>query len=122
MSFNASVEVTEIVLKTVENVSKDLARRCILDCAKRHNLNLDEELRILGLENLTVIRKKIEKKPVLKFSLPFTYNSIDNEGCNGIAYNEGLFTQCKKVSETNEKYCKTCLVESKGSVNGEPKN
>lgn len=65
MSFNASVEVTEIVLKTVENVSKGLARKCIMECALRHNFNAEEELRILGLDNVTVISKKREKKPVL---------------------------------------------------------
>ena len=122
MSFNASVEVTEIVLKTVENVSKDLARRCILDCAKRHNFDADEELRILGLDNVTVIRKKMEKTQVLKFCLPFTYNSVDKNGCNGIAFNEGLYTQCKKVRVSDNTFCKTCLGESKESENGEPKN
>lgn len=50
MSFNASVEVTEVVLRTLENASKELAKRCILECALRHNFDGDEELRILGLE------------------------------------------------------------------------
>ena len=122
MSFNASVEVTEIVLKTVENVSKDLARRCILDCAKRHNFDADEELRILGLDNLTVIRKKMEKPQGIKFCLPFIIDQVDKNGCNGIAFNEGLFTQCKKVRINNEQFCKTCLDESKESENREPKN
>jgi hypothetical protein len=121
MSFNASVEVTEIVLKTVENVSKELAKRCILECALRHNFDADEELRILGLDNVTVISKKREKKPVIKFCLPFIHNSEDKNGCNGIAFNEGLYTQCKKV-RVNDVFCKTCLGESLASENGEPKN
>ena len=122
MSFNASVEVTEIVLKTVENVSKDLARRCILDCAKRHNFDADEELRILGLDNVTVIRKKMEKTQGIKFCLPFIIDQVDKNGCNGIAFNEGLYTQCKKVRVSDNTFCKTCLGESKESENGEPKN
>ena len=128
LSFNASVEVTEVVLRSLENVSKDLAKRCILECALRHNFDAEEELRILGLDNVTVIRKKSEKKPiikqkpVLKFCLPFLAETVDENGCNGIAFNEGLYTQCKKVRIENETFCKMCLGESKVSENGEPKN
>ena len=129
MSFNASVEVTEVVMRTLENASKELAKRCILECALRHNFDGDEELRILGLENVTVILKKkpvIKEKPVIpskaKFCLPFLSSSVDKNGCNGIAFNEGLFTQCKKVRIENESFCKMCLGESKVSENGEPKN
>jgi hypothetical protein len=129
MSFNASVEVTEVVLRALGNASKDLAKRCILECALRHNFDADEELRILGLENVTVILKKkpvIKEKQVIsdkaKFCLPFLSSSVDKNGCNGIAFNEGLFTQCKKVRINNESFCKMCLGESQTSENGEPKN
>jgi hypothetical protein len=128
LSFNASLEVTEVVLRSLENVSKELAKRCILECALRHNFDADEELRILGLDNVTVIRKKSDKKPVIKekpvqkFCLPFLAKAVDENGCNGIAFNDGLFTQCKKVRIENETFCKMCLGESKVSWNGEPKN
>jgi hypothetical protein len=129
LSFNASVEVTEVVMRTLENVSKELAKRCILECALRHNFDGDEELRILGLDNVTVILKKkpvIKQKPVItdkpKFCLPFLAKAVDENGCNGIAFNEGLFTQCKKVRVDNESFCKMCLGESQASENGEPKN
>ena len=126
LSFNASFEVTEVVLRSLENVSKDLAKRCILECALRHNFDGDEELRILGLDNVTVILKKkpvIKQKPVKpKFSLPFLAKAVDENGCNGIAFNEGLYTQCKKVRIENESFCKMCLGESKVSWNGEPNN
>jgi len=129
LSFNASVEVTEVVLRSLENVSKELAKRCILECALRHNFDGDEELRILGLDNVTVILKKkpiIKQKPVItdkpKFCLPFLASSVDENGCNGIAFNEGLYTQCKKVRIENETFCKMCLGESQASENGEPKN
>jgi hypothetical protein len=105
----------------VENVSKELAKRCILECALRYNFNADEELRLLGLDNVTVISKKREKKPTVKFCLPFLAHTVDKNGCNGIAFNEGLYTQCKKV-RVNEEYCKVCLDESLKSNNGEPKN
>ena len=129
MSFNASVEVTEVVLRSLENVSKELAKRCILECASRHSFDADEELRILGLDNVTVIRKKksvIKEKQVIsdkpKFCLPFLSISVDKNGCNGIAFNEGLYTQCKKVRINDESFCKVCLGESQASENGEPKN
>ena len=129
LSFNASVEVTEVVLRSLENVSKELAKRCILECALRHNFDGDEELRILGLDNVTVILKKkpiIKQKPVItdkpRFCLPFLAKAVDENGCNGIAFNEGLYTQCKKVRIENETFCKMCLGESQASENGEPKN
>ena len=52
VEFNASIKVTELLMKTLENVAKDLASRCILESAVRHGFNADEEIRILGLENL----------------------------------------------------------------------
>jgi chemotaxis protein histidine kinase CheA len=125
-SFNASMEVTEVLAKTLENASKSLAMRCIKECSERHNFDFEEECRILGLDNVTLIRKKIEKKATSEksksFSLPFLLNTVNKNGCNGLAFNEGLFTQCQKVRTDNEIYCKKCLDECKTSANNEPKN
>ena len=63
-SFNASVAVTELLTKTLENVSKDLASRCIKECGLRYGFNSDDAIRELGLENLALIKKKMSRKSV----------------------------------------------------------
>ena len=62
VDFNASFSVTELLTKTLENVAKDLAMRCIKECAVRHGFDASEEFRILGLENIVLIKKQMTKK------------------------------------------------------------
>jgi len=33
VEFNASIQVTELLMRTLENAAKDLATRCIKECA-----------------------------------------------------------------------------------------
>ena len=39
--FNASVEVTEILMKTLENAARKLAARCISEVASRHGFDAE---------------------------------------------------------------------------------
>ena len=61
-NFNASIVVTELLMKTLECCVKDLACRCISEVATRHGFNAEEEIRSLGLDNLSLIRKQMAKK------------------------------------------------------------
>ena len=115
--FNASISVTDLLMKTLENCAKNLAMRCISEAASRHGFDASEEIRVLGLENLTLIRKQMAKKSVGKgdkkprervakekkyvFPMPFVPEEIDIDGCQGLAYNRGLFTQCSKKRMEN---------------------
>ena len=125
-------------MKTLENCAKDLAQRCIREASKRHGFDADEEIRILGLENLSVIRKqmaKTNKKPEEKqakdkkvkissikpsFPLPFIKETVNKDGCQGLAYNRGLFTQCLKKRMENGSYCKDCQSEADNNASGCP--
>lgn len=132
--FNASIAVTELLMKTLENCAKDLASRCISEAALRHGFNAEEEIRVLGLENLSLIRKQMakksaskkvlkEKKPKEKksvFPMPFVAELVNTEGCQGLAYNRGLFTQCSKNRMENGKFCKGCQVEADKNASGCP--
>ena len=136
--FNASVTVTELVMKTLENAAKDLARRCIIEAATRHGFDADEEIRILGLENLALIRKQMAKKSSADKSakkekktrepkekkttipMPFVAETVDAAGCQGIAYNRGLFTQCSKKRMENGQFCKGCQAEADKNASGCP--
>lgn len=133
--FNASISVTELLMKTLENCAKELACRCIREASVRHGFDAAEEIRILGLENLTVIRKQMakksskEKKPREKitrkekksaFPMPFIAELVDLNGCQGLSYNRGLFTQCNKKRMENGNFCKSCQSESDKNASGCP--
>ena len=57
-AFNASITVTELLTKTLENAAKELAARCIRECAAKYGFEAEVEIRALGLENLNLIKKK----------------------------------------------------------------
>ena len=135
-SFNASIAVTELLTKTLENCARDLAARCIRECAERYGFNAEEEIKTLGLENLALIRKQMAKKSGSKakepkkaratkekkstFPLPFISENVDLSGCQGLAYNRGLFTQCLKKSMENGVFCSGCQTESDKNASGCP--
>lgn len=124
-------------MKTLENAAKELASRCITEAAKRHGFNAEEEIRQLGLENLSLIRKQMAKKSVQNgekkakkpreakakkavFPLPFISELIDISGCQGLSYNRGLFTQCSKKCMENGQFCSGCQGEADKNASGIP--
>lgn len=139
--FNASITVTELLTKTLENCAKELASRCIKECAARHGFDAESEIRMLGLENLSLIKKQMAKKAAgskkekavktpkapkapkekkSSFPLPFTKDSVNISGCQGLAYNKGLFTQCDKKRMEEGEFCNKCQIESDKNASGAP--
>ena len=130
-NFNASMEVTELLMKTLENAAKKLAVRCISEIANRHGFDAEKEIQALGLENLSVIRKQMAKKSATKekkprepkksvFPMPFFAENVNSDGCQGLAYNRGLFTQCPKNRLETGDYCKGCQTEADKNSSGCP--
>jgi flagellar biosynthesis GTPase FlhF len=135
-SFNARVEVTELLTKTLENVSKELASRCIKECGLKYGFNAEEAIRELGLENLSLLKKKMSRKSVSVssgpkekkakeakksvFPLPFVNVLVNKSGCQGLAFNRGLFTQCLKSRMENGGFCKGCQSEADQNASGCP--
>lgn len=136
MNFNASIAVTELLTKTLENVAKDLAARCIAECALRHGFDATIEIRELGLENLSLIKKQMSKKSSVskkvgreakgpkekKSSIPIPFNAseVSESCCQGLSYNRGLFTQCMKNHMENGLYCRGCQMEADQNGSGVP--
>jgi hypothetical protein len=146
--FNASIQVTELLTKTLENCARDFGARCIKECALKYGFNAEEEIRALGLENLALIRKQMAKKSVGKrsgvkglgvkglgvkdkkervvkekksvFPMPFVAESVDMAGCSGLVFNRGLFTQCSKDCMQLGKFCKGCQTEADKNASGCP--
>jgi len=134
-NFNASITLTELLMKTLENCAKDLASRCIIECGSRHGFNATEEIRVLGLENLSLIRKQMSKRSSVSkvrkeknigerkkssLPLPFVAENVEINGCQGLAYNRGLFTQCSKKCMENGKFCNGCQTEADKNASGCP--
>ena len=133
-AFNASITVTELLTKTLENAAKELAVRCIRECAAKYGFVAEEAIRALGLENLTLIKKKMtkksgSKKPVIAvqkkekksvFPMPFEKSSVVETNCQGLSFNRGLFTQCSKEKMENSSFCKGCQTEADKNSSGCP--
>lgn len=133
VGFNATVSVTELLTKTLENVSKELASRCIAECGLKYGFDASEAIRELGLENLTLLKKKMSRKSVsvpkekkakeakkAVFPLPFVSELVNSLGCQGLAFNRGLFTQCLKSPMENGAFCKGCQSEADKNATGCP--
>ena len=134
VAFNASITVTELLTKTLENAAKELAARCIRECAAKYGFEAEVEIRALGLENLNLIKKKMTKKSGSKkaviavqkkekksvFPMPFEKSSVVETNCQGLSFNRGLFTQCSKEKMENSSFCKGCQTEADKNSSGCP--
>ena len=134
VAFNASITVTELLTKTLENAAKELAARCIRECASKYGFVAEEAIRALGLENLNLIKKKMTKKSGSKkaviavqkkekksvFPMPFEGSSVVETNCQGLSFNRGLFTQCSKEKMENSSFCKGCQTEADKNSSGCP--
>ena len=141
------VSVTSLLLKTLENATKDYARECIMKCALSYGFDGSEAMRRLNLEKLTIQVKEMKRRSVAKakpekkvsekkegekkegekkaekveeIMLPFMPGAIKESGCMGLAYNGGLFTQCKKTRKQESEYCNRCFSETEERETGLP--
>ncbi len=135
-AFNANFAVTDLLMKTLENAAKSVALECVKQCGNQYHFDADEAIKNLGLENLSLQRKAMAKKgssekkekapkepkskKVPELPLPFCMELVNLSGCNGLAYNKGLFTQCPKKPMENGTFCKTCQAEADTSATGAP--
>lgn len=133
--FNASIAVTSLLTKTLENVAKELAIRCIEECGSKYGFNADEAIKSLGLEGLKLQRKEMgkrsegkkKKEKVVrirekksKIPMPFVGSEVKENGCDGLSYNRGLFTQCNNMKMENGMFCSKCQMEADNSARGVP--
>jgi chemotaxis protein histidine kinase CheA len=114
--FDARVMVTLQMERLIVNAAQELAKRAIHACAEKYGFNGSEAIEMLNLDDIKVSRQekseKQVKKPrtvVEKCRFPLPYNGLCNEEyCNGIRQNNGLYTQCQTVKKGKGMYCKSC--------------
>jgi hypothetical protein len=129
------VTVNSLLMKSLESASREYARMCVSRLAEKYGFEKEEALRILNLEKLKLQvqemkkrsggkakERKTEKKMVAKalYPMPFNKRNVSETGCQGLAYNGGLFTQCPKECMKDVRYCKGC--QSEIDKNGMPTN
>ena len=145
MNNTMGMSVTTLLLKTLENATKEYARECIRRCAQSYGFDSEDALRDLNLENLSMQVKEMKKRSAAKeptkktekaekavkavkevvvkkvqIPLPFVASMVKGDGCQGLAYNCGLFTQCQKIRMSQSDYCKGCQSEADMSASGVP--
>lgn len=125
MQFNPTMDVTNILMKTMENMMSNFAQKCVEECAKKYGFDYEEAIEFLGLMKVSIKTKaikrgtkepKVAKAPKVpcvrvsraKFSLPFIPELVNQSGCFGLALNGGLFTQCPKSRAEGSNYCAKC--------------
>jgi chemotaxis protein histidine kinase CheA len=113
--FNASVYVSEQLNRQLVNMSQDVAYRCVKACAEHYHFDAEEAYRLLGLGMLKVERKKekeVKKTAKVltpKAAFPLPYNGEFNENCcNALRQNNGLYTQCTGIRKGENQFCKSC--------------
>jgi len=115
-NFNASLVISEQLERMMMNAGQQLAIRSVRECAERYNFDAEEALRSLGLENVKMERKsssnvvaKAKPTPVAKPAFPLPYNGEINENCcNALRQNNGLYTQCLTIRKGEKPFCKPC--------------
>ena len=134
MEIKNEMTVNSLLMKSLESATREYARKCVTQLASEYGFSEDEALRKLNLENLKLqvqeMKKrsggkskakeaktkpekpeKPEKKAKALFPLPFSHSNVLESGCQGLAYNGGLFTQCPKSCMESLRYCKGCQSE-----------
>jgi hypothetical protein len=127
------VTVNSLLMKSLESATREYARKCVRQLALEYGFSESEALKKLNLENLKLQvqemkkrsggkaktekpekrekREKTKKVEKALFPLPFSVSNVLESGCQGLAYNGGLFTQCPKSCMESLNYCKTCQSE-----------
>jgi hypothetical protein len=121
MNFNSEIFVNEKALSSIKDVAIEFAHSCVMECSRRYKFDGDEAVRLLGLRNPTVKTKmKKEKRVVDKPKFIFPYSGGRNEDtCQGLILNGGLFTQCE-MSKKTQLYCGKCSKQAEQNPHGTP--
>jgi hypothetical protein len=65
-------------------------------------------------------KERVPKEKKSVFPMPFIAENVDIAGCQGLAFNRGLFTQCSKERMENGNFCKGCQTEADKNSSGCP--
>ena len=87
----------------------------INECAKLYGFDASDAL---GKVSIKKTEKEKKERGVI-VPLPFS-GMVNEEQCQGIKKNYGLYTQCEKKKTKNGEYCTVCDKQAAKNENGEP--
>ena len=118
ISLNLRMNVPSKLWNGVEKISKEVVIEAVNWCALRYKFSAEEAIRELNLEEIKVMRKdgkkevnkkEVNKKEVKKGEFPLPYNGECNEDCcQALRQNNGLYTQCQGIRRGSTEFCKSC--------------
>jgi hypothetical protein len=119
------IEMDAVVFNGISKLISSSILKSLEEAGKVYGFDGAEEFKRQDFE--VIVKKKSsskktkvtqDKKDILV--LPFEKAHVNYDLCQGIVYNKGLFTQCKKDRLENGKYCKNCQKEACESDECEP--
>ncbi len=100
----------------MEKAMRKMLLEVVSEISVKYGLDISEVKREIGLD--VEVRVLKEKEKGKKIMLPFC-GRIDEERCQGIKINYGLYTQCENnIFQKN--LCKTCHKQSEKNSDGKP--
>ena len=104
----------------MEKAMSKMLLEVVSEISRKYGLDISEVKKEIGLEVKIVNEKEKNEEKVKKIMLPFC-GRIDEERCQGIKINYGLYTQCEN-NIFEKKLCKTCHKQSEKNSDGKPNN
>ena len=100
----------------MEKAMSKMLLEVVSEISVKYGLDISEVKREIGLD--VEVRVLKEKEKGKKIMLPFC-GRIDDERCQGIKINYGLYTQCEN-NMFQKNLCKTCHKQSEKNSDGKP--
>jgi len=105
--------------KLIERMMKKCIQEVVETCAAMYSFSASDCIEALEVASSSSSSssslKPLKSKATKSFPLPFMREHVNEDGCNGIIFNHGLFTQCKN-ERTVETMCNTCSTENCGTL------
>ena len=99
----------------IEKMVMELVKEKVIECGERYKF--DGELAFREMMEMKE-EKKVKKES--NIVLPFSKENVCEDGCQGLKYNLGLFTQCEKKRFSESEYCGGCGEQCEKSEKGIP--
>ena len=113
--------VKEKCLNDMTEMVREFCKKAIRECGSLYQFDGEEAIRRLNLDDMEgkEDKKRVESPKSLVFPLPYS-GEWNEECCDGLKWNDGLYTQCIVLKKEGKNYCKGCQGQADKNENGKP--
>ena len=100
----------------MKTIGMNIASEVIRRCSEKYGFSFEEASRELEIEvrnKNKKEKKEIKKEKKVKASFPLPFCGKQEDCCNALQKNQGLYTQCQSKSLNDQGYCSQCANEMK---------